>query len=371
MYDGAVGTAHGSDASIRPARKSLISPRLAAVVTVAAGALAMLALAFGNEDAGPLPDAALGEDAGAAGATVLGEPAAEDAPVDATPVHIGVYLLDIHEVDLKSGTAVVTFYIWTRWRGDVDGTAYELMNGTVEDKSHEYKEDVDGEHYAYYRIRATVRIKFDFRRFPFDSHRLALEFEHDNDEVETTYWVPDRDGMRYLGSPAVAGWAVSLPRYEVSTSDYHTNWGAPGAPPDQHTYYSHFRLEVDLRHGGWANFAKTFLTLFISVLIAFSSYLVHPEYLDSRVGVGVAGVFGVVTSQIVVAQNLPEVAYLTLSDVVHLGGLAAVFLTLLGACLVAHLFRTEREALALQVDTIVGGIIAGGYVLFVVAMIAF
>lgn len=90
------------------------------------------------------------------------------APVSSpTTVHVGVHLLRIDELGLKACTTIVTFYAWACWQGEVDGTAFEVMNG-LEAKDSEYKDEKDGFRYAYYRCRATVNLDVDFRRFPFE-----------------------------------------------------------------------------------------------------------------------------------------------------------------------------------------------------------
>ena len=86
------------------------------------------------------------------------------------------------------------------------------------------------------------------------------------------------------------------------------------------------------------------------MLITFLAFFMHPEELEARVGVGVAGIFGAVTSQAVVSDNLPDIPYLTLSDQVHMAGLVFIFASLLGSCLVGWLVRKERVALAQRID---------------------
>src|SRR4051812_44364144 len=99
--------------------------------------------------------------------------AAEPAkPTGPMPIDIGLYLVNVDDLDLKAGTAEVTYYVWTRWKGTIDGSAFELVNGTVESKEHEYKDEVSGEKYAYWRCRGKVQVAVDFHAFPFEAHEL-------------------------------------------------------------------------------------------------------------------------------------------------------------------------------------------------------
>ncbi len=44
-------------------------------------------------------------------------------------VDVGVYLVDISNVDQTKCTYTANFYIWFRWRGKVDPRNFEIMNG--------------------------------------------------------------------------------------------------------------------------------------------------------------------------------------------------------------------------------------------------
>jgi hypothetical protein len=287
-------------------------------------------------------------------------------------VNIGVYLVDISQVDLKMGTAEVTLYVWTRWEGDPEvGTQYELINGTVEAKDHEYRTEANGFHYAYYKMRATVKVDFDLHAFPYDRHELRLDFEHAALLSHEVVFAVDEASMAELGSPSVVGWEIGDPRYRVSETTYRTSFGMPDVPLDEFGSYSRFTVTMELRHGGdLMTFLKTFLALFISVLIALLGFLIHPEELEARMGAGVAGVFGVVTSHLMVSGNLPEISYLTLSDKLHLAGLFVVFLAILDYCFAGYLVRADRPALARRLDRRVALGLVAGYVGLAVASIA-
>ena len=286
------------------------------------------------------------------------------------PLHFGIYPLRISELDLRAGTTTMTYYVWTRWSGASDGTAYELVNGTVDAREHEYLYEQGGERYAYYRCRATVQVELDFRAFPLDEHEVRLDFEHSDDGDASVVFVLDEPSVRHLESPRLSGWLVDAPRFAVTQSVYRTNWGMPGVDPDERSTFSRASMVIRIHHAIAATFAKTFLTLFIAVLITFLGFFVHPDLLDARVGVGVAGMFGAVTSQAVVSANLPDIPYLTLSDKIHFAGLAFIFLALLESCAVGYLVRTQRAGAATRLDRAAKVAMAPLFALVVAVLIA-
>lgn len=259
-------------------------------------------------------------------------------------IHVGLMLLRIDALDLTSEQATVTFYLWTRWRADndVDGAAFEVMNGTLESKDSEYLREEGGYKYAYYRCRATVNLEVDFRAFPFDEHRLVILLEHAEADVARAVCAIDHESMKHLRPPTRSGWIIGEPRFEVQTVSYRTNWGMIGVSPDDVSSGSRVRASVTLQHAAMATFTKTFLTLIISMMITFLAFLMHPEELEARVGVGVAGIFGAVSSHSTVSDSLPEISYMTLADRVHALSHFFIFTTLLTSAYVSYLEKKGR-----------------------------
>lgn len=315
------------------------------------------------QDAGPRNAGVA--DAGAPGA----EEEASEEGGPPMPLYIGVYPLRISDLDLRTGSARVTYYVWTRWAGSADGTAYELVNGSIDAAEHEYRYEEGGERYAYFRHRATVQVDLDFHQFPLDEHELRLEFEHSDEGDSSLVFVIDEPSVRHIASPPLSGWLVDPPRFDVVTSTYRTNWGMPGVDPEETSTFSRARMVIPLHHAAVATFLKTFLTLFIAVLITFLGFFVHPDLLDARVGVGVAGMFGAVTSQAVVSANLPDIPYLTLSDKIHFAGLTFIFLVLLETCVVGVLWRGDRKDAARKLDLAARIVMAPVFALAVLGLI--
>lgn len=272
------------------------------------------------------------------------------ATTEPTTIYFGVYPLRVSDLDMRTGTATLTYYVWSRWRGPPDGTAYEVMNGTVLSRESEYRLEEGGERYAYYRASARILVDTDFHAFPFDEHEIMLMLEHAEEGSSTVLFAVDEPSVRHAESPPISGWLVDPPVFDIVEHQYATNFGMPGVDPEEVSTYPRFRMRMRLHHDVSTTFFKTFLTLFISVFIAFLGFFMHPDVLDARVGVGVAGMFGAVTSHSVVANNLPDIPYMTLSDKVHLAGILFIFLALVESCAIGFLVRHRRQELATRVD---------------------
>jgi hypothetical protein len=267
-------------------------------------------------------------------------------------VFVGLYVNDLYELDLKRSTYVADFYVWMRWQGPLDPTNIEFLNGSLDLKEHPETRETFGTKYISFHCRGSFHTEFDYRRYPLDQQRLVLKMEDGNYESQQLRYIADRENLSHLSAPTIPGWICSSPEFDVRDNVYETNFGDPTEAAGGNTAYSRFYCSIRIWRHSFSIYIKTFLALFISMAIAFLSFVLKPSETDPRFGVGVAAIFGAVSSEIVVASNLPDMPYLTLADKIHLFSLFVIFLTLLQSCLSLRLFRQGKLALATRIDRI-------------------
>jgi hypothetical protein len=297
----------------------------------------------------------------AASSALAAKPGATSRPTDAISqqsgtqvTYVGFYINDVYELDLKQSTYIVDFYIWFRWQGDKahekNPSDFEFMNGELTLKEHPYWIDDGDTHYVSFHCRGTFHIAFDYRRYPLDQHDLVLEMEDSVYESHQMKYVMDDANMQNLRPLTLTGWDINQPVFQIQEHLYHTTFGEPTEKTGGTSTYSRVYGSIHIKREGDSIFVKTFLGLFISVGISFLSFFFKPNETDPRFAVGVAAIFGAVSSEIVASGNLPDMPYLTLADKIHLFSLFIIFLSLLQSCLSLRLFRENRHELAARID---------------------
>jgi hypothetical protein len=266
--------------------------------------------------------------------------------------YVGIYINDIHGLDLKDSAYTVDFYIWFRWRGNIDPSNFEFLNGSLDLKEHPDRLEANGYQYVSYHCRGVFHIAFDFRQYPLDSHQLVLKMEDGYYESNQLQYVVDAESLKNVHPVMLPGWKCGRADLDVIEHDYSTHFGEPAAVRGSTSEYSRLICTIDIsRHSG-SIYLKTFLGLFIAVGIAYISFLFKPGEVDPRFAVGVAAIFAAVSSEFVATSNLPEMPYLTLADKIHLFSLFMIFLTLLQSCLSLRFFREGNSHLSVKVDRI-------------------
>ena len=261
-------------------------------------------------------------------------------------VEIGIYLLDLYDLDLKSGSFIGDFYLWLRWKDDeLDPTKFEFMNGEMVARDNPDRKKVGDLNYMSYRVRGKFRTSLDFRDYPLDKQLLVIQIEDTTLDANTLMYVADNANMAFSSSFHMYGWeSADTPTYQSVMQTYETNYGEPLIASGEQSTYSRFVFYIPIKHAGAdLIYFKTFIGVFISVAIAYLSFLIDPQDLDPRFGVGVAGIFGAVSSMIVVSSNMPENPYFTLSDKIHFVSLGFIFLSIFTSCVVLQISKKEGK----------------------------
>jgi len=277
-------------------------------------------------------------------------------PVVPAEVKVGLYMVDLYDLSIKDESFIADFYLWMTWKGDFNPENFEFMNGEMEVKDHPDTKKKDGINYICWRCRGKFRSPLDFRNYPRDHQTLKIEIEdafHDTKELIYSF---EKDAKLEPYPISIGGFRMSGPqRYTVVNHEYKTNYGNPFRAPGENATYSRMRIEIPITHvGSNLTFLKLFLPVFLSVLIALLTFIIEPIDLDPRFGVGVAAIFGAVSSMLVANSSIPETPYLSLSDKIHLTSLFFIFISIFVSCLVLKVYKANGKKAAGRIDLYAG-----------------
>jgi hypothetical protein len=148
---------------------------------------------------------------------------------------------------------------------------FEFVNGapTI------YVVDVnEAQGYLEYRVRGDFISSFDFSRYPFETHELAVKIEHKN--LNLTGLVFERDLSSQIDPEAnVAGW----------------NLGSFQTAVTEHSYgeetFSRFVFGVNLERPPVSSFIKTVVPLAVITTISLLAFFMAPQNFAQRITLAV------------------------------------------------------------------------------------
>jgi ABC-type transport system substrate-binding protein len=282
-----------------------------------------------------------------------------EAPVT---VHAGIYLHDITNFDLKNGHFDVDADLWARWYGAFDIDQLRVANASEVELLLLGREQDGPWQTIRWRMHGTLRGAFPVDAFPFDVQTLAVVLE-----------LPESAGLLV---PDLADSGVVA---RFSLSDWESD-GRLHPRPHLDRYPSdlgHLRFEgreaslrrldfeVTLSRPLRPTVTKLFLPLFIVALVVCCSLLVGAESLQPRLTMCLSGLVACFAFQFSVSNILPDVAYLTMADILFITVYSICVTCVLAAVAGYKLLQAKREPAARTLNRVLRVVVPGAAALVV------
>ena len=263
---------------------------------------------------------------------VLAVPAPAGAAPGPEKVTVGAFIHDVQEIDLETGSFVMDFYLWLRWKNPaVDPTdSLEVMNSNAFENTTtsstggvmgkalypEPRDMPDGSKYMAYRYQGVFSRKMDLAKFPFDAQDLLIYFEDQDQDTRFLEFVPDATPVAISPTVTIPGYEIGTPTLTVQEQAYPTNFGDVSAPSE--LTYSRIVLELPVTRDVLPYLVKIMLPIMIVILITSLIYILPGRFEDARTGIGVTAMLTMVALQWSTDSDLPSVEYLTMLDLVYI-----------------------------------------------------
>lgn len=284
------------------------------------------------------------------------------------PVQVGIYLIDITNIDETRNTFEVELDVQVRWtdtrmafdaeaagtdrRVHVGPEAIKLFDGLWTAQivlanpvgqmgigARKVTVHADGRMEISAQVNSTLRTNLDYRRFPFDNQVLPIileSFAWNNTVVEL---VPDQDRTGFAPEFALAEWDV-----EAIESRMEDVLRVRDTIP-----FSNINYEIRIQRQSGYYLWKIFLTVIIIVSLTFVVFWMSDERLGRRAGVSSSGILTVIAYQFVTTSTLPRVSYLTVADLVMTVSIITIAATMVMSVFVDRI-DFENQAAKLRVD---------------------
>ena len=242
-------------------------------------------------------------------------------------VYTGIDINEIRNLDEKTSSYLVDFYLWFRFLGDIDADNIEFTNyGTDRMDSGDKldldepidSETIDGVNYRLYRVKADFQEEFWFNNYPFDRQNLAVRFRHVNQTRDNLIYVVDVVGMRdTVAKEVLNNWEESkvfdtISDWQVREVNFFpdtlTNDSTLGNPrlfdADSTLQYSRFNAVIGIERDTFSFSIKNLLPLLFFIAL---SYLLLYLPFDAISVEAVSGtLLAIVFFHLSLLEGLPE-----------------------------------------------------------------
>jgi len=247
-------------------------------------------------------------------------------------VYAGIDVLNISEVDIKTSSYKMDFYLWFRYPaslGDLDLKPDEFVFINAQSLEDGYNEPVStladdktGLTTVTYRVAGIFKNQFTFYEYPFDIQSLPIQFRNDKATSSSIQYAVDRIGMQYPNDAALQkhfkengafadlyGWTDRSTHSEQVTFSTTSTLGDPkNFSGNAETNFSLIRLTVDIKRNSLQYIIKSLLPLLITLVLAYITFFL-PIGHSERLTVGSTALLTTAFFHISLADALPQIGY--------------------------------------------------------------
>jgi hypothetical protein len=288
-------------------------------------------------------------------------------------VTVGLYIQNIHEVDIKSNSFTAEFYLWFRWKGDIDPTlTYEISNVVnIGDLSRVpiYTDAAgaaavetlpDGAKLQTFHVHGRFGHPFPLAKYPFDAHHIVIAIEDAKHTIDRLVYEIDTAGTAIRPDLTIPGWKRSEVESLAMRSQFATTFGDTRSTPSSEVYSrASFRIAIDRPVIGIVS--KTVIPIALILLITFGAFFCQPTDIDARLCLTITALISAVALQITAATELPPTGSLLLLDKIYILSYAAILAVTFCCIAVNRLAHAEQLERAHAVDRWSLRLIAVGY----------
>ncbi len=242
---------------------------------------------------------------------------------NATKVHVGTYIENLKEINIKGSNFRASYNIWFKWEGDPEldmKNHFQIYKGTV-NKMEVIKEYHDDQiHYQKVRVDVTVTKNFWTKRFPLESHQLRM-YVMSNYPVERVSFIGD---IAESGSnPNLSITGYDLTRFGSSVTGV-TLKGTGDPTIDGDITMSEYMTAIEINRANWGLYVKCFIALVGTVTWVMIALFICSYHHVDPLGMIPAALFGTVTNIMVGANLLPDAMDLGLLEYVNFFGIMII-----------------------------------------------
>ena len=302
------------------------------------------------------------------------ESAAPQAPRKA---EVGVYILDITDIDEPGGKFTLHVVLGTYWQDPArafEGTDYKVFReeSATEEVNTGWRPMVEINrttapadlHHALLKIHPDGRVEYerqltvqiatelDLRKLPFDTQALQIELESFQHLAGAVELVLPPDNLRITTR-------ISLPQWQPGKLT------AEVKPVFREVYgetYSRATVTLEVKRHTQFYIWQMMVPLGIVLGMAFAVFFLPPNDLSDRMSVIIASLLTVVALSYSLHSGLPKISYLTVIDWFFVLAYAFLGLAMAGMVWISTVYQRD-EARALRYDRVLRWAYPGAYLL--------
>ncbi|MEI3800782.1 MULTISPECIES: hypothetical protein [unclassified Chitinophaga] len=266
-------------------------------------------------------------------------------------VKTGIYITSIHDIDFKQSEFTVNLWLWLTYKNKQFDFVQnlEIPQAKTFTKSYSTIDSSNGRIYLLMKLQCVMKDSWRINNFPFDRQRLRFSIENSQFDSKSLVFSVDSLGKHFDPRFTLRGWTIDSFRINTGIKAYETAFG-DNSIPSPHTEYSNFTVRIGISRDATQLFWKMFLGMYVSFLIAYICFYIHPDNIDSRFGLGVGSLFAAIGNKYIIDSSLPDSTTFTLVDTLHGITLFFIFVVITSSAWSLQLIKADKFRQSRRLD---------------------
>ncbi|MDC0534710.1 hypothetical protein OAO18_02755 [Francisellaceae bacterium] len=257
-------------------------------------------------------------------------------------VRIGVYIMHINDLDIKSKVANVVFWLWFIHKPDSEDSKKDHFDITNAESynvlTKASKVQPNGEIWNAYKIDAKLSQSWDMTNYPLNSQSIKIDIENYYYSANDLIYSADNKDTGLSDKLDLTGWKLIKSGWHIATDHYNSSFGNTAARNSAN--YSQAIYAIDIQNNNLRTYVKLFGLLYLASFLILCMFILPIDEFRGRISLNSSAIFAIVGNVIATNASMPASNSLTLVDKVQFGLLAYMGIMLI--CLLGNYYVNKH-----------------------------
>lgn len=284
-------------------------------------------------------------------------------------VYFGVDINEISNLNTSTGNYTLDFFIWFRYRGDLDLSKIEFSNavGPIRLVNPIWSRERNSMQIETFKVRGTFHGDFQFKNYPFDKQNIVLEVRHRDLTSESLRFVTDNLGMRLTGEGvtllsrlheedvfrSAKGWQMTNAQiYQDVVKTASTLGETRSFQGETAVNFSKMKMEMEISRKLTSYSTTIMLPMVILFVIGLLLFAVPIREIPPRLSGGILVLVTVSLLRARLSNDLPNIGYLVAIDYIFFALQIVMWFSIAVSVLVFWVNERKSKVLASRLNMI-------------------
>lgn len=241
-------------------------------------------------------------------------------------VKTGLYLKNFTKFDVLNNQFIFDALLWFEYHANEimleNIGKFSVDNGKVINKSSPDLHVFDDVVVATYDIRIDCKANLDFKKFPFEDHKLSIVITNNAVTPYEMFFIVDNTTFNVAPDLNISNWKIK----SLNTDSGYFSPGLDTKSAEKGSAYPKAIFTMNVQKTGIRKVLVIFLPIYLVMMLSLFSFLMANNNYVGRFSLASAGISAELGYRFVLDKMIPEVSYFTIADSLYLVLLVSSFL---------------------------------------------